>query len=117
MTSRTAQQLILDAIASIERERLGPLTTMKLADAMVNLHDAVALLASATPVAEQQRPTVGEALDSLQIAFNNGAFLCPLVGKAKPDEHSHWCQACRVRSWLELAGRYVRAESEITVIR
>lgn len=47
---------------------------------------------------------------SLQFAYNAGAFLCPLAGQDKPDAHVDWCQACRVRAWLT-PGHFLKPET------
>ncbi len=50
-------------------------------------------------------------LDALQMAYNDGAFQCPLAGRSKPTCHVNYCQACEVRNWL-VGKRFVIAETE-----
>jgi hypothetical protein len=65
------------------------------------------------PKLKQRKPrmTVDQLKDAVQYAFNHGAYVCPLAGKDKPEDHAIHCQACRIRKALS-DERYLKPEGD-----
>lgn len=57
-------------------------------------------------------PDIDRMKDALQSAFNRGAFICPLAGQDKPDNHVRYCEPCTVRAWLT-PGWYLKSDTKL----
>lgn len=49
---------------------------------------------------QQQEQLIEDMKDALQLAFNDGAFHCPMAGRERSPEHVRVCTACSVRAML-----------------